>query len=448
MLSQAGNAPSMKADPLHNCEILFFVYNKVAERALQTAHPFKEDMPVISPGISEKKYCTLCASSDWTVSRNRQGREWIRNMKVWLVLLLSLFVLAGSASAESFLVISDTHMRADTDAFDAAYAAILENAKSGDVCVLLGDSTDNGRMEEHVLVLERLHRLQEETDVQVFAIPGNHDYNAHFTKDTFREMYGAYGSQQAFSRDKASASCAVMTQAGTCILLLDTNRLDVQDQVLPDGGIHEETLAWIRQVLQELPENVPVIACGHHPILPSERDARTPGARKLSELLSAYGVTLYLCGHDHGFATVVFSGLRQITVGQPQAFPGFAGRIRRDDSGFHWTEEALYDLSSDTFRKMQSDTEALSISMAEGTLAPTQYAGDEGAINWFSRAFMLHVSGQLTPEYAKALLKDDNCRKWREVEVRTVVKKWILSPLEDCPEDMHVLEIPLRRFEK
>ena len=54
MLSQAGNAPSMKADPLHNCEILFFVYNKVAERALHTAHPFKEDMPVISPGISEK----------------------------------------------------------------------------------------------------------------------------------------------------------------------------------------------------------------------------------------------------------------------------------------------------------------------------------------------------------------------------------------------------------
>ena len=276
----------------------------------------------------------------------------------------------------------------------------------------------------------------------MFVIPGNHDYSAYMGAEEFSALYGAYGWGRAFSRDTSSASYAAFTESGTCLMMLDTNQFNEQHSVRADGGIGQTTLEWLREVLQALPDGTPVLACGHHPILPAERNARTPGASALSRVLREFGVGLYLCGHDHGFATVEQDGLRQITVGQPQGYPGWAGIINREHESFHWHTEQIYDPLSPVYKALREDAAALGRRMAQGTLESTPYADDQGAIEWFVTVFMQFSDGNITPESSTALLADENCEKWRKAETRTVVRDWILSLLENNPESVRQITVP------
>ena len=252
----------------------------------------------------------------------------MRRRIIPLIAALLTLCCLSSAAGETFFFISDTHMKSTGESLSAsaaALAAVTAHAQGRDTLLLLGDTTDNGLPEEHALACERAEALAQDTGARVLLIPGNHDYNARFGPEAIAAQYAAFGLADAFSRDSATASCAVRTPGGAVLLLLDSNLFDAQDSghVLPNGGFTAETLVWVEGVLAGLPrsEKTPVIVCGHHPILPRSRDERTPGAAALADLLRRHGVTLYLCGHDHGFATVEEDGLRQITVASPRPTP-------------------------------------------------------------------------------------------------------------------------------
>ena len=370
-------------------------------------------------------------------------------MKKIFILLLLLFRFASMHPAlgetESIMALSDTHLTKQTRDHADMLQAVMQAAQGKDLVLLTGDNTDNAHTEEHAMVLEWAGMMEQQTGAEVYIIPGNHDYGAFFGPDQFISLYGAYGWDRAFSRDSGTASCAVMTRKGTCLLMLDTNRPDTDRSFLPDGSIGEETLRWVQEVLEALRDGTPVIACGHHPILPEERNERTPGASALSRLLRAYGAGLYLCGHDHGFATAEAEGLRQITLGQPQAYPGWVGIIEKEDGTFYWHTEQIYGDESPAFLRLRENAVNLSRAMARGTLESTPYAGDEDAIEWFSAVFMLSADGRMTPEDRIHLLADENCGKWRRVETRTVVKDWILSLLENRTEGMREFSLPPSR---
>ena len=375
-------------------------------------------------------------------------------MKKTIVLFISSLLalcLAGACPApctaageESILVVSDTHLTGEAQAHADMAEAVIRAAHGMDAVLLLGDNTNNTRAGEHAVVLQWAQDIERETGAKVFIIPGNHDYSVNMGAAEFRAQYSAYGWDRAFSRDDATASCAVLTEGGTCLLLLDTNQFDGARSVRSDGGIAAGTLKWLREVLKTLPDGTPVIACGHHPILPPERNGRTPGSAALSQVLQDYGVGLYLCGHDHGFATVRQDHLRQITVGQPQAYPGWAGVVQKGPGGFVWHTQLIYDPRSPVYVNLLENARSLGRRMAQGTLAATPYADDSGAIEWFATAFMAYADSEMTPEGNAALLADENCRKWREAETPTVVKKWILGLLENCPEDIRHIAIPHR----
>ena len=359
---------------------------------------------------------------------------------LWSVTLLCM--IGAAAKAERIMVISDLHLTADTSAFAETADAIKQAAATADTLILLGDNTNNSHTEEHAAVLELAHEITGSSGTAVLIIPGNHDYTPGYSPAEFLAQYEDFGPRPAFSRDKNTAGCAVMTAGGTCLLLLDTNCYDEARRILPDGGIGDETIAWAEQILAALPENTPVIACGHHPILPADRDQRTSGAAALADLLHAHGVLLYLCGHDHGFATLQADGLRQITVGQPHAYPGWAGVIEVLGHGFDWHTEQIYDPASSFMAALRKTAENLGEQMARGTLASTAYADDSGAVRWFVTAFMHHAEGTLTPDICARLLEDPACAKWREIETRTVVRDWMIGMLANCPES--VLRISIR----
>ena len=354
--------------------------------------------------------------------------------------------MGESAESERFLVISDIHLTKEAQNHAAMLRAVTQAARGMDAVLLLGDNTNNTHPEEHGLVLEMAEEIRRQSGTEVYILPGNHDYSAiRMGPNEFHAQYGAYGWNQAFSQNKETASCAVMTRGGTCLLLLDTNMRDDALLFKADGGIRGSTLVWLQETLASLPDGTPVLACGHHPILPPERNERTPGANALSQVLQAYGVGLYLCGHDHGFATVEWEGLRQITVGQPQAYPGWVGIVEKEENGFRWHTEGIYDTQSPDYISLRESAYALAGSIARGTLSTTPYADDEAAIEWFVSAYMLLADGEMTPEKNAALLADENCRKWCEAETRTVAKEWMLNLLKNCPENVRRIDIPSSR---
>ncbi len=364
-----------------------------------------------------------------------------------LFFLSALAIGAGAAPCEAFkaetvMAISDSHLTKALENHQTALDAVVRAAQGKDIVLLLGDNTNNSHEEEHALVLQWAQEIRQKTAAEVLIIPGNHDYTRQMGPEEFSARYHAYGWDQSFSRDVTTASYAVMTKNGTCLLMLDTNQFDKTHSVQPDGGMTGSTFKWLQEVLNALPDGTPVIACGHHPILPEERNERTPGAYALSQILRAYGVSLYLCGHDHGFAAIEQEGLRQITVGQPQAYPGWVGVVEKENDCFAWHTEQIFDARSSAYAALRDGAYALACSMARGSLSPTPYAEDEAAIAWFADAFMLYVSGEMTPEKNAALLADENCLKWREAKTRTVVKEWILGLLEKDPENIRQMALP------
>ena len=343
--------------------------------------------------------------------------------------LAVLLALCAHCCAETFLITSDLHLTEDRAAHTAVLDALRRAAGSADAVILLGDSTNNAHPGEHALVLEFLLSLEK----PAYVIPGNHDITADIS--AFIDLYAGHGWDRAFSRDADTASCAVLTEGGTCLLLMDT--CSGPGYAAPMGGISDTACAWAAETLAALPAGTPVVACGHHPILPAERDARTPGAVGLAEALR--GVKLYLCGHDHGFAAVKAGGLQQITVGQPHAFPGWAGMLEVTGEGLSWRVLPLYD--AETHRAMREDAAALAEGMARGTLEGTIHEGDEDAIRWFVEAFVLAMTSRLDEEVCEEMLREPAAQKWREITTKTVVKKWILGLLENRPQDVRRIEL-------
>ena len=360
-------------------------------------------------------------------------------MKKALFFLLALGLLFGvfrTASGENLLVVSDLHLTEGSDALTPVLQALKETAQDADGLILLGDNTNNAKPAEHAAILQWAEEMAQENGTEIYILPGNHDLRASFDQAEFARMYGSYGADSAFSRDASSASCAVITRGGACLLLMDTNGVNEAGGVLPNGAVSDAAVRWAEETLSALPEGTPVIACGHHPILPSARQSRTPGAEALANVLKAHGVSLYLCGHDHGFATVRKDGLRQIIVGQSQSYPGWLGTVTVEGEKLCWRVQSLFSQDSPMYLSLCSGAEALAQRMGAGTLKGTAYEDDPGAIQWFADAFLHFSGGDMTPELCEALLQDENCQKWREIETPTVVKDWILGLLTHCPEDV------------
>ena len=350
------------------------------------------------------------------------------SVKLRVLVIALLLAVMGTGLAETLLVTSDLHLTADRAAHEPALDAL--RAVDCDAALVLGDSTNNAHDEEHAYVLEFLQSLTR----TAFVVPGNHDLAARFLQADFASLYRAYGWDASFSRDAASASYAVMTAGGTCLLMLDTNAVNSFGNVAALGGIDETTCAWITETLSALPEGTPVVACGHHPILPENRYTPTPGAEMLAETLRNGGVRLYLCGHDHGFAAVNVDGLQQITVGQPHAYPGWAGKLDVSQEGFHWQVFSLYAEDDPYWQRTAANSEKMARDIAVSMLKDTIYEGNEAAIQWFVTAFDGISTSSLTEEYCQQLLADPAADIWRRIETRTVVKRWLFGVLENCPQ--------------
>ncbi len=167
-----------------------------------------------------------------------------------------------------------------TDAFLYESSTLMPDA-----VVLTGDLTLNGEKQSHLDLAEKLKKL-EESGVNVYVIPGNHDINnpyarsfkgdksyiTEYIKETdFDIIYGDFGYNEAISRDKTSLSYLVKTSDNLYFLMLDTNVYydNITEGISNNNGtIREETIEWVKQCVADVKKNNgKIITFMHHNLL-------------------------------------------------------------------------------------------------------------------------------------------------------------------------------------
>jgi UDP-2,3-diacylglucosamine pyrophosphatase LpxH len=196
-----------------------------------------------------------------------------------------------------------------------AFTAEMEELKPSAV-ILSGDLTLNGEKAGHEALAQKLEIL-EEKGVKVLVIPGNHDINNYFSASYFGkekkgadivdphgfyDIYRRFGYDQARSRDEDSLSYVYELDEKNWLLMLDSAQYEPLNKV--GGRIKEETLAWMKEQLEEARElGITVIPVAHHNLLKESilypTDCTLENSQNVISLLESYRIPLYISGHLH-----------------------------------------------------------------------------------------------------------------------------------------------------
>ena len=185
-----------------------------------------------------------------------------------------------------------------------------------DALVLSGDLTLNGEKASHKDLAEKLHRV-ENHGIPVLVIPGNHDINNHqaarykgeerlpaeyTTPAEFRQIYRAFGYDEAASEDPNSLSYLYELDENTWLLMIDSCQYSPVNKV--GGAISEATYEWVEQQLEAAWDaGVEIIPVAHHNLLDESEiyvdECTIEHSEQFIDLLETWNVPLFLSGHLH-----------------------------------------------------------------------------------------------------------------------------------------------------
>ena len=185
-----------------------------------------------------------------------------------------------------------------------------------DALVLSGDLTLNGEKASHKDLAEKLHRV-ENHGIPVLVIPGNHDINNHqaarykgeerlpaeyTTPAEFRQIYRAFGYDEAASEDPNSLSYLYELDEHPWLLMIDSCQYSPVNKV--GGAVSEATYEWVEQQLEAAWDaGVEIIPVAHHNLLDESEiyvdECTIEHSEQFIDLLETWDVPLFLSGHLH-----------------------------------------------------------------------------------------------------------------------------------------------------
>ena len=197
---------------------------------------------------------------------------------------------------------------------DAFLDAVIE--RNPQALILAGDLSLEGELFSHEALAQKLERV-ERAGIDVMVIPGNHDINnskaAKYldaltmpaeptSPELFEKVYGAYGYEEAISRDPVSLSYVYELPDGTWVFMLDSCQYENGAKV--GGMIRTGTYEWLETWLETAwNEDRNVIAVAHHNLLDESRiyqnDCMIEHSEQLEQVLTDWDVRLFLSGHLH-----------------------------------------------------------------------------------------------------------------------------------------------------
>lgn len=183
--------------------------------------------------------------------------------------------------------------------------------------LLLGDNIyENGEIEKATSAFERPYARLLEKGVKFNAALGNHDFRTREGSD--QVAYAGYnmpGRYYSFSQQEN-------TPRSVQFFALDTNQYYLDHHENHNSGSTDGETLWAQQrrwLETELRESAASwkVVFAHHPIYSSGHHGSDEGlANSLAPLFKAYGVQLYINGHDHNYErTQPIDGTTYITSG-------------------------------------------------------------------------------------------------------------------------------------
>ena len=192
---------------------------------------------------------------------------------------------------------------------DAFLAEVIR--QKPEALILTGDISFNGARASHESLAARL-QIVEDAGIPVFVLPGNHDVyrgsSAAFFGDgyemvpsvsgeEFSLIYGAFGFEEALSRDTDSLSYMAQLNESTRPLMLDANTF--HDYC----SLSDTTLSWAEEQLTAAKEEGMEILAACHQNLYQHSIFRggymLSCSEALHEILERFEVPLMLSGHMH-----------------------------------------------------------------------------------------------------------------------------------------------------
>ena len=188
-----------------------------------------------------------------------------------------------------------------------------------DLLILSGDLSLNGEKVSHLELAKRLQEIENE-GIPILVIPGNHDinnpqakgfsgaesYSVEWTSpEDFREIYGEFGYDEAFSEEEDTLSYLYELDESTWVMMLDSCQYETVCQV--GGMIHDSTYDWMEPYLEQAwEEDIRILPVSHHNLLEQSKvsdlfvdDCTLEHDEKFIEMLEENLVPLYLSGHLH-----------------------------------------------------------------------------------------------------------------------------------------------------
>lgn len=236
---------------------------------------------------------------------------------------------------------------------EAFVCQIIEGAP--DALILSGDLSFNGERDSHIMLAEKLRRV-EEAGIPVLVIPGNHDLDsakaAAFSRDSyysvasvsrqeFEEIYAGLGFNHALSRDEDSLSYIAEISPELRVLMVDVN---TQDE---PGFLDESTLNWIDEQLCLATEaGAKVVAVSHQNLFQHNSLFRggfvIGNGRLLGALFEKYGVICNLSGHMHiQHIFQIESGLTEIATSSLAVTPNQYGLLFLSENQAYYRTESV-----------------------------------------------------------------------------------------------------------
>ena len=236
---------------------------------------------------------------------------------------------------------------------EAFVCQIIESAP--DALILSGDLSFNGERDSHIMLAEKLRRV-EEAGIPVLVIPGNHDLDSakasafsgdsyycvdSVNKREFEEIYADLGFREALSRDEDSLSYIAEVTPELRVLMVDVN---TQDE---PGFLDESTLNWIDGQLRLAAEaGAKVVAVSHQNLFQHNSLFRggfvIGNGRLLGALFEKYGVICNLSGHMHiQHISQIESGLTEIATSSLAVTPNQYGLLYLSENQAYYCTEAV-----------------------------------------------------------------------------------------------------------
>lgn len=346
-----------------------------------------------------------------------------------------------------------------TPYLDEIIDTLLDEAVQGEPQALLlcGDLTNNGSLEEHRAVSDRL-KLAREAGLRIFVTFGNHDMDRGLPPEILTELYAPFGWDQALSRDENSMSYLAPVTDRLWLLSLDSCLYGERGKGV-GGAIEEETLTWVAECLDRAREaGAMVVPFSHHNLIVHNMNGTAEnynidGGDKLEALLLSRGVPLYLSGHRHNsFLTQTESEGRELVesvVATPTAWPHYytAFTFRSDSRIDHslrpldveaWARRTLRqepellrfeDWSRESNRRQR---EEIAAAMVERLEVPEE---DRGAMKTYFLDFYDQFQNHRLWQEGDRLGRDPALALWSAYADENNYARWMPWVLENQAED-------------